>query len=137
MAVSGRFRSSSHGPSARSGIEPGDRIVAVEGTRVRNYNHLRSILRANVDLSSQQYTLLRDGRRVKVTVHYASVTPSFLYRHLAFLLVGFTFLLMGLLVFLRRTDTLGRSQTSPATAATQRPCRRYRIRRLPFWAEYP
>lgn len=95
------------GPSAHSGIRRGDRIVSVDGTRVRNYNHLRSIMKDNVDRSPQKYTVLRDGRRIKVTVNYESVTGSFLYRRLAFLLVGFTFLLMGLLVFLRRTDTLG------------------------------
>jgi len=97
----------SDGPTAESGISRGDRILAVDGIRVRNYNHLRSIMKDNVNHSPQEYTLMREGRRLKVTVNYSSITSSFLYRHLAFLLVGFTFLMMGLLVFLRRTDMLG------------------------------
>lgn len=97
----------SGGPNTDTTIQRGDEIVSVDGVRVRNYNHLRHLVKVNQDLAAQEYTVRRHGELVTERVQYGSLPPPVLYRRFAFLLVGFTFLLMALIVVLRRGDPIG------------------------------
>ncbi|MEE9271532.1 MAG: SpoIIE family protein phosphatase [Candidatus Krumholzibacteria bacterium] len=95
------------GPNADAGIRRGDLIVSVQGTPVRNRNHLRHLIRPNTAFAPQGYTFDRDGRTVAVQVRYTRIPAAIVNRHFASVLVGFTFLVMGLLVLLRRADSVG------------------------------
>jgi sigma-B regulation protein RsbU (phosphoserine phosphatase) len=94
-------------PNAGGPIRRDDEIVEVDGLRVRNYNHLRHLVSDNHDLAPQDYVLTRHGETVTAVVTYIPVPGSLIYRRFASLLVGFTFLLVGLIVLLRRDDTVG------------------------------
>ncbi|MFQ5510309.1 MAG: SpoIIE family protein phosphatase [Candidatus Krumholzibacteriia bacterium] len=95
------------GPNAGADIRRGDVIVAVDGRPVRNYNHLRHLIRQNTTHAPQAYAFDRDGKPVTVRVNYVQIPASIVYRRFASLVVGFTFLLMGLFVLLRRFDSVG------------------------------
>jgi len=94
-------------PNASKMIQRGDVIVSVDGERVRNYNHYRYLTSLNRNLSPQTYGLARDGASVSAEVEYAPVPSSIVHRKFGRILVGFTFLLTGLLVLLRRADAIG------------------------------
>ena len=95
------------GPNAAGLIQTGDEITAIEGERVRNYNHLRHIVSRNVDFAPQEYTFLRVGENFVATVSYGRLPTATMYRHFAYLLVSFTFLFMAVLVLVRRSDAIG------------------------------
>jgi serine phosphatase RsbU (regulator of sigma subunit) len=95
------------GPNDGSSIRRADEIVSVDGDRVKNFNHLRYLVSLNTDFAQQEYTLRRGNETVAVTVDYAPLPSSIIYRRFAFLLVGFTFLVMALFVLSRRTDQIG------------------------------
>ena len=97
----------SDGPNNDGAILPDDEIVAVDGQRVRNFNHLRYLVSLNTGFAPQTYTLRRGDEMRTATVNYAPLPLSIIYRRLAFLLVGFTFLMMALLVLARRGDRVG------------------------------
>ena len=94
-------------PNASKPIRRNDEIVSVEGTRVRNYNHFRSLVSANRDFTPQEYVFLRGGDSVTVEISYTPIPSSIVHRRFGLILVGFTFLLTGLLVLLRRADSTG------------------------------
>ena len=53
-------------PAARSGIQPGDRIVAFNGQAVESWNQASELIRGNLD-RSVALTVERDGQRVDLT----------------------------------------------------------------------
>jgi serine phosphatase RsbU (regulator of sigma subunit) len=95
------------GPNAGDAIQRDDEILAVDGVRVRNFNHLRYLVSLNTEFRPQEYTLRRGDDIVTETVSYVSLPAWIIYRRFAFLLVGFTFLLVALLVLVRRGDQIG------------------------------
>ncbi|UCH84903.1 MAG: hypothetical protein JSW50_04235, partial [Candidatus Latescibacterota bacterium] len=96
-----------HSPNTDKGIEQNDEIIAVEGERIRNYNHLRYVVHQNKEFEPQTYLFYRGGDTISVAVDYAPAPSSLVHRRFGRLLVGFTFLLTGLLVLLRRVDSIG------------------------------
>ncbi|MCK5408613.1 MAG: hypothetical protein KAJ37_14185, partial [Candidatus Krumholzibacteria bacterium] len=97
----------SDGPNSGGVIRPDDEIVAVDGQRVRNRNHLRYLISLNTGFAPQTYELRRGDEMLTATVNYAALPSSIIYRRFAFLLVGFTFIVMALLVLARRRDQIG------------------------------
>ncbi len=97
----------SKGPNAEKPIELNDEIISVAGVPVRNYKHLRSVVRKNGSFEPTEYVLERNGEEFTVEVEYVTIPSSIVHRRFGLVLVGFTFLLTGLLVLLRRTDTIG------------------------------
>ncbi len=95
------------GPNAAKPIERNDEILSVAGERVRSYNHLRALVGANKEFAPQEYEFVRGADSVTVEVSYSRIPSSIVYRRFGRILVGFTFLLTGLLVLLRRTDSIG------------------------------
>ena len=53
-------------PAARSGIQPGDTIVAFNGRPVSSWDEVSTAIRANLDRTAA-LTVVRDGRRVELT----------------------------------------------------------------------
>ncbi len=94
-------------PNAGKDIRFGDQVYAIEGVRVRNFNHYRYLIHLNQDFSSRRYTLLRDGEPVEVAIEYTAVPSWKVSKKFAFLLVALTFLLVGAIVYIRRSDILG------------------------------
>jgi sigma-B regulation protein RsbU (phosphoserine phosphatase) len=95
------------GPNASKPIERNDQILSVAGERVRSYNHLRALVSANKNFSPQEYVFVRGADSVIVQVSYGKIPSSIVHRRFGRILVGFTFLLTGLLVLLRRSDSIG------------------------------
>jgi sigma-B regulation protein RsbU (phosphoserine phosphatase) len=95
------------GPNASKPIERNDEILSVGGERVRSYNHLRTLVSANRGFTPQDYVFLRGADSVTVEVSYSRIPSSIVHRRFGRILVGFTFLLTGLLVLLRRADSIG------------------------------
>ncbi|MBI4719741.1 MAG: SpoIIE family protein phosphatase [Chitinivibrionia bacterium] len=95
------------GPNRSKNIGFGDEIHSIDGEAVRNYNHYRRILIENARYAPQTYVLLRGPEKIEVEIDYIEVPPRVIQKKFKFLLVAFTFLLMGLLVYLRRSDRLG------------------------------
>jgi len=94
-------------PNRDKGIEQNDEIVSVDGERIRNYNHLRYVVHRNTGFKRQDYQFHRGGDTVTVAVEYVPIPSDIVHRRFGRLLVGFTFLLTGLLVLLRRSDSIG------------------------------
>jgi sigma-B regulation protein RsbU (phosphoserine phosphatase) len=94
-------------PNASTQIRRGDEIIAVAGEPVRNYNHFRYLVSRNAQFADQEYVVARGADTLAVNVVYAPVPSSIVHRRFGHTLVGFTFLLTGLLVLLRRADSTG------------------------------
>ncbi len=57
----------SDGPAARSGMQPGDRIVAIEGQPVESFNDLRVVVEANPEVPLA-FAVERGGERLTLTI---------------------------------------------------------------------
>ena len=95
------------GPNADLDLLPGDRIVSVDGERLRNHLHYAWVLSTNTTMEPQRYRLDRSGRAVEALVTYEVLPRSAATDRFAFLLVAFSFLMVGLWVYMRRPDRLG------------------------------
>ncbi|MDH3198864.1 MAG: SpoIIE family protein phosphatase [Candidatus Krumholzibacteria bacterium] len=95
------------GPNGASDVRAGDEVIAVDGVRLRNRLHYGYVVAHNAAFAPQTYTILRAGERRHVRVAYDRIPAFFFYRRLAFLVVAFAFLAVGLWVYLRRPDRLG------------------------------
>jgi sigma-B regulation protein RsbU (phosphoserine phosphatase) len=95
------------GPNVEKDIQFRDEILRVDQERIRNFNHFRYLMHANRDFSPQQFTISRAGEEIEVQIEYAEVPEDVIHRKFAFLIVAFTFLLVGGFVYIRRSDLLG------------------------------
>lgn len=92
-------------PNVARDIAPGDVIFAVAGQRIRNHIHYQNILARNRTGEPLPFTLMRSGEKIEVLVDFDP--PRVEFRDVAYPLVAFFFLLVGLWVYLRRPDALG------------------------------
>lgn len=97
----------SPGPNENLPVAHGDKILAVDGELVRNVNHFKHLVFSNTDLSPQIYTLARGDSLYQVSVASIPQPEDRLTRKFATMVVGFTFILVGFIVILRRPDILG------------------------------
>ena len=95
------------GPNDNLPVEPGDKIIAVEGEIVRNVNHFKYLVYTNTELHPQRYTLMRGDSLYDVTVEGVPQPKDKVNRKFALMVVGFTFILVGFIVIMRRPDILG------------------------------
>lgn len=95
------------GPNRDLPIRPGDRIYAVDGEIVGNVNHYKYLVYANTALRSQTYTMKRGDSLYQVDVTNTAQPKDRLGRKFALMVVGFTFILVGFIVIMRRPDILG------------------------------
>ncbi|MBI3665611.1 MAG: PAS domain S-box protein [Acidobacteria bacterium] len=88
------------GPAARSGMQPGDRLLAINGVEVKNALRIPQILFGIGAWKKAEYTILRQGVELRTTliVQPAEGSPILYYLYV----VGLMHLLIGLFVFYRR-----------------------------------
>ncbi len=94
-------------PNPDLGVDAGDRILAVDGEFVRNVNHYKYLTFSNTDLLPQVYTVQRGDSLFELEVRHASQPKEKISRRFSLMVVGFTFILMGFIVIMRRPDILG------------------------------
>jgi serine phosphatase RsbU (regulator of sigma subunit) len=85
----------------------GDRIEAVDGTAVRNMNQFRYLTESSTPGEVQTYTISREDSTFEVTVRSIPQPASRIYRRTSVSLTAFTFIILSLIVILRRPDILG------------------------------
>lgn len=95
------------GPNEYLPVLPGDKIQAVDGEIVRNVNHFKYLVYSNTELKPQVYTLVRGDSLYDATVMSVPQPKDKLNRKFALMVVGFTFILVGFIVIMRRPDILG------------------------------
>ena len=94
-------------PNENLPVTPGDKIYAVDGEVVRNVNHFKFLVYSNTEMTPQAYTLLRGDSLFQVMVRGVPQPQDKLNRKFALMVVGFTFILVGFIVIMRRPDILG------------------------------
>ncbi|HEX5132262.1 MAG TPA: SpoIIE family protein phosphatase [Candidatus Krumholzibacteria bacterium] len=95
------------GPNAGTGIQPGDEIVAIDGTALRNRAHYQNIVASNHTFRPQVYDLRRGGDHTRATIRYEPLPRPLLLERAALLILAAMFLGVGLWVYLRRADAVG------------------------------
>ena len=85
-------------------LRPGDKILAIDGVVPRNLNHFNFLIYSNRELRPQRYTIARADSVFKLLVRSAPQRQELIYRKLSFFLVACTFILVGLIVVLKRPD---------------------------------
>ncbi len=88
-------------------LQPGDRILAVGGNRIRNLNHFIYLISTNTSLQPQQYTIQRGDSTFALNISYIPQPRKELLILAAHMLVGITFIMVGLVVIVKRRDILG------------------------------
>lgn len=94
-------------PNCGTGIEPGDRILTVNGIRVRNLNHYVSLVSGNRAREPLPFVLARGDSTFTATVRSVPQPTAHVSGRFSLLLVAVTFLLVGLVVIMKRPDILG------------------------------
>ncbi|MCK4351638.1 MAG: SpoIIE family protein phosphatase [Candidatus Krumholzibacteria bacterium] len=95
------------GPNSDLMVDAGDRIIAVNGEFVHNVNHYKYLTYSNTDHMPQLYTLQRGDSLFELQVRHTPQPEKKLNRKFALMVVGFTFILLGFIVIMRRPDILG------------------------------
>jgi hypothetical protein len=95
------------GPNSDLMVDAGDRILAVNGEFVHNVNHYKYLTFSNTDHIPQLYTLQRGDSLFELRVRHTPQPEEKLNRKFVLMVVGFTFILLGFIVIMRRPDILG------------------------------
>lgn len=95
------------GPNGAAPLRRGDKILAVDGRLLRNLNQFNYLVYSNTDLRPQRYTIARGDSTFELAIRSAPQNPERMYRKISFFLVACSFLLVGLIVALKRPDILG------------------------------
>ena len=95
------------GPNTSTGLRTGDKILAVDQTVPRNLNQFNYLVYSNRELRTQRYTIARGDTTFAVLVKSAPQKQERIYRKLSVFLVACTFILVGLIVALKRPDIFG------------------------------
>jgi sigma-B regulation protein RsbU (phosphoserine phosphatase) len=95
------------GPNWRLGLKPGDRIVSVGGVRPRNLYHFAYLISACPVFKPMPFTIARGDSLFQVTVRSVAQPRGDVSGKLSLMVVGFSFILTGLVVIVKRPDILG------------------------------
>lgn len=94
-------------PNRGLGLKPGDRILSVNGVIPRNLNHFTYLIFANRAFEPIPFMVARADSSFQVTVRSLAQPPPRVSRKLSLMVVGFSFILMGSVVIMKRPDILG------------------------------
>lgn len=94
-------------PNLEAGLERGDRILSLDGEILINVGHYNYLLRSDPSLAPRVMEIVRSGESRTITVASVPQPNWVLSRRVAVSFVAYTFLVVGLLVYARRWDTLG------------------------------
>jgi len=95
------------GPNRNTPIEYGDRVVAVNGVRVRNINHYKYLTYKNTELEPFTFTIERGDSLYNVKVDAVERPQTDINQKFGLMISGFTFILVGFIVVLKRPDLMG------------------------------
>lgn len=95
------------GPNRGLPLEPGDRIVAVGGVRLRNLNHYNYLISSNTGFAALRFTIARGDSTFAANVRHSAQPADRISRRLALTIVGCTLLFVGFIVAVKRPDVLG------------------------------
>ncbi len=95
------------GPNADADLRPGDELFAIDGERLRNGAHYQHVVAANHAFRPQSYDLRRSGVVLQTWVEYQPLPRMMAAERVVLIVLALAFLVVGLWVYFRRSDTLG------------------------------
>lgn len=95
-----------YGPAERAGLRLGDKIIAIGGVDFQDNEKLKAFDRTVGAGDTVVYSVERDGKRLDVPVRFDSPMrhPFAIAQALVFFLVGVVFIVIGALIFSRRSE---------------------------------
>ena len=99
-------RVSSGSPAAEAGIRKGDRVVSFGGARCGSLADISEHLSCMSPGETVTYEISRDGALMTVPLTFTRLPRSEILRKVSMLVVGFSFIAIGLVVYFKRTDKL-------------------------------
>jgi sigma-B regulation protein RsbU (phosphoserine phosphatase) len=97
------------GPADRAGVEPGDRVLAIDGQRLGRMEDWHASLAGDYGLQPRQLRLARGAEQRTVTVVPEKTRRPRMVFHLSTWLAGLLFLMIGWWVHSVRHDAVGRN----------------------------
>ncbi len=94
-------------PNEDSPLQRGDKIVEVDGVKVRNINHYRYLMSLNQEHEPFTFTVERNDSLYSSTIKVREQPRFEIMTRFGLMISGFTFLVVGLIVLLRRPDIMG------------------------------
>ena len=94
-------------PNRGVGLRFGDRIVRVNGVAVRNVNHFEYLIASSPPRSSLTFSVARGDSIFEAAVRSVPQPAGRITGKFSSTVVAFTFILIGLIVLLKRPDILG------------------------------
>jgi phosphoserine phosphatase RsbU/P len=95
------------GPNAHTDLRAGDELVAIDGERLRNGAHYQHVVASNRSFAPQTYEIRRHGAQLQRTVQYRPLPTVNVAERVVLMLLATAFLVVGLWVYIRRSDVLG------------------------------
>jgi sigma-B regulation protein RsbU (phosphoserine phosphatase) len=97
-------RVAGNSPAASAGLRKGDEVVSINGIPCVACKNVLDCLKNAKSGDTVSYGIRRSGRYIEVPVILSSLPPSETLRRMSVLVVGFSFIAIGLLVYFRRHD---------------------------------
>lgn len=94
-------------PNRDSQLKSGDKIVEVNGVKVKNINHYKYLMSLNREYQPFTLTIERNDSLYTSTIEVRDQPKFEIMTRIGLMISGFTFLLVGLIVLLKRPDIMG------------------------------
>jgi sigma-B regulation protein RsbU (phosphoserine phosphatase) len=91
-------------PAGTAGVTKGDQVISINGSRCVTPESVSNRLQNAGPGDTIAYGVLRGGRHLVMPVRLSRLPPAETLRRVSMLVVGFSFIAIGLLVYFRRHD---------------------------------